>query len=45
MKSKYALSLGGGAHLSDFLTFLQAGDPGAKAMAEGIKVVFDRLQL
>ena len=35
MKSKCALSLGGGAHLSDVLTLLQAGDPGAKAMALG----------
>ena len=45
MKNKCALLLGGGAHLSDVLTLLQAGDPRAKAKAESIKVVFDRFQL
>jgi len=45
MKSKCALSLGGGVHLSDVLTLLQAWDPGAEATAEGIEVVFDRFQL
>jgi hypothetical protein len=45
MKIKCAMSLGGDAHLSDVLTLLQAWDPGAKATAEGIEVVFDRFQL
>jgi hypothetical protein len=44
MKSKCALSLGGGAHLSDVFTLLQVGDPGAKATAESVKVIFDRFQ-
>ena len=45
MKSKCAMSLGGGAHLSDVLTLLQVRDPGAEATAEGIEVVLDRFQL